>query len=151
FAFMAVLPGDPARVALGVNASPEAVAQLQERFGTDRPLVVQYADWVGGLVTADFGTSYVTGAQIGPLVADRLGVTLWLVGAGLVIALCIAVPMGMVMAVRHGRLDGLLLGALSQLGIAVPAFLTGMLAIAFFAVGLRLLPSGGWVPPATDP
>jgi len=79
FAFMAVLPGDPARVALGVNASDEAVAQLREQFGLDRPLVVQYLDWLGGLLTFRLGNSYVSGAAIGPQVADRLQVTLWLV------------------------------------------------------------------------
>ena len=82
FAFMAVLPGDPARVALGVNASDEAVAQLREQFGLDRPLVVQYLDWLGGLLTFRLGNSYVSGAPIGPQVADRLQVTLWLVVDG---------------------------------------------------------------------
>src|ERR1700710_732013 len=79
FAFMAVLPGDPARVALGVNASDQAVAQLREQFGLDRPLVVQYVDWLGGLLSFRLGNSYVSGAAIGPQVADRLQVTLLLV------------------------------------------------------------------------
>ncbi|MGH3658636.1 MAG: ABC transporter permease [Micromonosporaceae bacterium] len=151
FAFMAVLPGDPARVALGVNATPAAVAQLQKEFGTDRPITVQYLDWVGGLAVGDFGQSYVTHETIGPLVVDRLGVTLWLVGSAMVVALLLAVPVGTVMAVRHRRLSGLALSTLSQLGIAVPAFLGGILAVAFFSVRLGWLPSGGWVPPAEDP
>ncbi|WP_020573470.1 ABC transporter permease [Actinopolymorpha alba] len=151
FGFLAVLPGDPARVALGVNATPEAVAQLQKEFGTDRPLFAQYLGWMRGLVVGDFGRSYVTREAIGPQVIDRLGVTLWLVGAAMVIALLVAVPAGTVMAVRHRRLSGLVLSAFSQLGIAVPAFLTGVLAVAFFAVRLDWLPSGGYTPPAEDP
>ncbi|MBM7787501.1 ABC transporter permease [Tenggerimyces flavus] len=151
FAFMAVLPGDPAEVALGVNATPEAVAALRAEFGTDRPPVVQYLDWVGSLVTGDFGISYVTRDLIGPQVVDRLLVTLWLVVTSMVLAVLIAVPVGTVMAVRHRGLSGLALSALSQLGIAVPAFLAGILAVAFFAVRLGWLPSGGWTPPNQDP
>jgi peptide/nickel transport system permease protein len=151
FGFLAVLPGDPARVALGVNATPAAVARLQREFGTDRPAIVQYLEWVHGLTVGDFGRSYVTHEAIGPQVLDRLGVTLWLVGFAMVVALLIAAPAGTVMAVRHGRLSGLALSAVSQLGIAVPAFLSGILAVAVFSVRLGWLPSGGWTPPAQDP
>src|SRR4051795_11039904 len=90
FGFMAVLPGDPARVALGVNASDVAVAQLRQQFGLDRSLVTQYADWLGGLLHGDFGTSYVSKVAIGPQVFDRLQVTLWLVVTSMVIALVVA-------------------------------------------------------------
>jgi len=151
FMFMAVLPGDPARVALGVNASDAAVAQMQEQFGLDRPYVVQYADWVQGLLTLDLGQSYVSRTAIGPQLTDRFLVTLWLVGAAMVIALVIAVPLGTLMAVRHRKLSGLVLSALSQVGVAVPAFLAGILLITLFAVKLGWLPANGWTPPAEDP
>ncbi len=151
FAFMAVLPGDPARVALGVNATDEAVAVLRTSFGLDRPLIVQYVSWVGGLVRGDLGTSYTSGDLIAPRLLDALAVTLWLVGSALLIAMVIAVPMGVLMAVRHRRADGALLSALSQVGIAIPAFLAGMLLVALVSVRLRWLPSSGWVPPAVDP
>jgi peptide/nickel transport system permease protein len=151
FGFMAVLPGDPARVALGVNASEQAVGQLREQFGLDRPLVEQYAGWVGGLLQGDFGTSYVSKAAIGPQVFDRLQVTLWLVVTGMVIALAVAAPAGTVMAARHRKLSGLVLSAISQLGVAVPAFLAGILLIMVFAVRLGWLPANGWTPPVQDP
>jgi peptide/nickel transport system permease protein len=151
FAFMAVLPGDPARVALGVNATDEAVAQLRTQFGLDRPLVTQYLDWAVGLVRFDLGTSYISHAPIGPQLADRTMVTFWLVGVAMVLAVLIAVPLGTVMALRHRRPSGLLLSALSQVGVAVPAFLAGILLIAVFAVGLGWLPANGWTPPAQDP
>ncbi|MGI8876293.1 MAG: ABC transporter permease [Egibacteraceae bacterium] len=151
FAFMSVLPGDPARVALGVTADPESVAQLQARFGTDRPLAVQYLDWVSGLPTGDFGRSYVTEATIGPQIVDRLLVTLWLVATASVLALLVAVPAGVVAAVRHRRPSGAFLSGMSQVGIAIPSFLAGMLLIALFAVHWGLLPAGGWTPPAQDP
>ncbi len=151
FAFMAVLPGDPARVALGVNATDEAVAVLRTSFGLDRPLIVQYLSWIGGLVRGDLGTSYTSGDLIAPRLLDALAVTLWLVGSALLIAIVIAVPMGVLMAVRHRRADGALLSALSQVGVAIPAFLAGMLLVALVSVRLRWLPSSGWVPPAVDP
>ncbi|MGI5271236.1 ABC transporter permease [Nonomuraea sp. CA-218870] len=151
FAFMAMLPGDPAEVALGVNATPEAVAQLREEFGTHRPPVTQFLDWFGGLVTGDFGTSYVTSSPIGPQIGERLGVTAVLVGGGMLVALLIAVPAGTFAAVHHRNPLGVAISALSQLGIAIPAFLAGILLVFVFAVKAQVLPSGGYVPAAEDP
>jgi peptide/nickel transport system permease protein len=151
FAFMAVLPGDPARVALGVSASEPAVERLREQFGLDRPLPTQYLGWVHGLVTFQPGDSYVSQAAIGPQIADRLQVTLWLVMTAMVLAFVLAIPVGTIMAVRHRRPSGLLLSAVSQVGVAVPAFLAGILLITLFAVKLGWLPANGWTPPAQDP
>lgn len=150
FGFMSVLPGDPAEIALGVNATPEAVASLRAEFGTDRPLYVQYLDWAGGLLRWDFGESYVSNAAVGPQLADRLAVTAWLVGAAVLVALLIAIPLGTLSALRHRRFTGLLVSGLSQLGIAVPAFVMGIALIFVFAIKLGLVPSGGWTPP-TEP
>ncbi|MGW5682153.1 ABC transporter permease [Nonomuraea sp. NPDC003754] len=151
FAFMALLPGDPAEVALGVNATPEAVAELRRQFGTDRPALAQFSDWVSGLATGDFGTSYVTSSPIGPQIADRLGVTLALVLGGMVIALLVAVPAGTFAAVHHRNPLGAAISAVSQVGVAVPAFLAGILLVFVFAVQAQALPSGGYVPFAEDP
>ncbi|MDF8262798.1 ABC transporter permease [Luteipulveratus flavus] len=151
FGFMVVLPGSPARVALGVNASDASVAQLEQEFGLDRPKGVQYLDWVGGLLRFDLGRSYVSRAEIAPQIADRLQVTLWLVVTSTVLALVIAVPLGVLMAVRHRRASGVLLSALSQVGVAVPAFLAGVLLVALFSVRLGWLPANGWTPPVEDP
>lgn len=151
FGFMQVLPGDPARVALGMNASDKAVAQMHHQFGLDRPWYTQYGDWVHGLVTFNLGESYVSHAPIAPQITDRLLVTLWLVGTAMVIAVLISVTMGTMMAVRHRRPSGLVLTALSQVGMAIPPFLAGILLIAVFAVRLGWLPSNGWTPPAADP
>ncbi|SMD13599.1 ABC transporter permease [Kibdelosporangium aridum] len=150
FLFMAVLPGDPAQVALGINATPELIAKTRAEFGTDRPLTTQYFDWIGGVLTGDFGRSYVTRDMIGPQLADRFGVTLWLVGAAMMIALVIAVPLGSFAAVRHRKASGTVISGASQLGVAVPAFLAGILLVQVFAVQWRLLPSGGWTPPNQD-
>lgn len=151
FAFMQVLPGNPARVALGINASDEAVARMTTDYGLDRPLPVQYLDWIGGMLRLDPGIEYVSKAAIGPQIADRLQVTLWLVAVAMVLAVVVAVPVGSWMAVRHRHADGVALSAASQVGVAVPAFLAGIVLISVFAVRLGWVPSGGWVPPAQDP
>lgn len=151
FGFMRVLPGDPARVALGINASDAAVTQLREQFGLDRPVPVQYLDWIGGLLTFDPGIEFVSRAPIGPQIADRLQVTMWLVISAMILALLIALPVGIWMAVRHRHWDGVALSAVSQVGVAIPAFLAGIVLISVFAVRLRWVPSGGWVVPAEDP
>jgi peptide/nickel transport system permease protein len=151
FGVMAVLPGDPAVVALGVNADPALLQQTREQFGLDRPLVEQYLSWAGGLLQGDFGISYVTDAPIGPLIVDRLLVTLWLVGLGLVVAVVFAVPLGVASAVWHRRARGTALAALSQAGMAVPAFVLAILLVSIFAVRLQWVESSGWVPPAEDP
>ncbi|WP_052422757.1 ABC transporter permease [Nonomuraea candida] len=151
FAFMALLPGDPAEIALGVNATPEAVAELRRQFGTDRPPAVRFLDWFGGLLQGDFGTSYVTSAPIGPQIADRLGVTVVLVAGGMAVALALAVPLGTFAAVHHRNPLGAAISAVSQIGIAVPAFLAGILLVFVFAVRAQALPSGGYVPLADGP
>jgi peptide/nickel transport system permease protein len=120
FAFMQVLPGDPARVALGVGASDEAVAALRHEYGLDRPLPAQYLSWVGGLLRGDLGTSYVTSVPIGPQIADRLLVTLWLAGAGMSIAILLALPLGTLSAVQHRSPVGLAVSAVSQVGRGRP-------------------------------
>lgn len=150
FGLMALLPGDPARVALGLNASDEDVARLREQFGLDQPPVVQFFHWLGNLVTLNLGTSYVTQADIGAEIAQRIPVTLALAVSAMVIALIIAIPMGTIMAVRQRHLSGVVLSAASQVGVAVPAFLAGILLIALFSVGLGWFPSGGWTSPDVD-
>lgn len=151
FAFMAVLPGSPARVALGVNASDAAVAEMEQQYGLDRPKLTQYLDWVGGLVRFDLGESYVSKAEIAPQITDRFQVTLWLVVLSMLLALAIAVPLGVLMAVRHRNLSGLALSAFSQLGVAIPAFLAAILLVTFFSLKLGWLPANGWTAPADDP
>ena len=150
FLFMRAIPGDPAQIALGVNATPELLARTRAEFGTDRPLVVQYFDWALGLPFGDFGTSYVTRQDISPLVLDRVQVSLILVVLAMIVALLIAIPFGTLAAVKHRSPGGILVSGLSQLGVAVPNFLAGILLVVVFAVGLGWFPANGWTPPGQD-
>jgi peptide/nickel transport system permease protein len=151
FVMLRVMPGDPAVVALGINATPDALAQWRAEYGTDQSLALQYVQWMGGLVRGDFGTSYVTSQDLSPLIADRVQVTLILVGLSMLLALLVAVPLGMLAAIRHQHPSGVVLSGISQVGVAVPNFLVGVLLVAVFAVHLGWVPSGGWVAPADDP
>lgn len=143
FVLLRAVPGDPARIALGVTATDEDVAALAAQLGTDRPLVVQYFDWIGGLLTGDFGVSLSSQQDITPLVWDRVQVSLILTVSAMVLSLLIAIPLGTLLARRNSAV----LGALTQIGIAVPSFLAGILAIAVFSVWLGWLPANGWSPP----
>jgi len=150
FFLLRVLPGDAAAVALGVNATPEALAAWRERTGTDRPLIAQYGTWLLNLFRGDFGSSFVAGREISPLILDRIQVTLILVVLSLILALLIAIPLGALAAIYRHNLLGSLVSAASQIGVAIPAFLLGMLLVALFSVRLGWLPTGGWLPPAVS-
>ncbi|PCC82774.1 ABC transporter permease [Corynebacterium accolens] len=143
---MRAVPGNPARVALGVNATDDAVAELTTALGLDRPLLAQYFDWVGGLLSGNFGTSLASQQDITPLVVDRAQVSLILVGLAILLALAGAVPIGMWLA----RTGNTFVSALTQIGIAIPSFLVGIIMVAFFAVRLGWLPANGWIPPDQD-
>ncbi len=140
FILLRAVPGDPARVALGVTATDEAVAELAHRLGTDRPLPTQYVEWISGLLTGDFGVSMASGRDITPTVVERAGISLTLTLAAMVLALTVAIPLG----IRLARRPNALLAGLTQIGIAVPSFLVGILTVALFSVRLGWLPANGW-------
>lgn len=146
FVLIRVIPGDPAAVALGITATPEAIAALQSQLGTDQPLFQQYFSWIGGMLTGDFGTSLSSGQDLSPIIFDRLQVSLILVGCSIVLSLLIAIPLG-VLSARRG---GVIISGISQIGIAIPSFLAGILLVAVFAVGLGWLPANGWIPPSEN-
>ncbi|GAA4474591.1 ABC transporter permease [Rhodococcus olei] len=147
FAMLSILPGDPARIALGVQASEADVARERVAMGLDASPLQRYSTWVWAMLRGDMGNSYLTRQPVGPEILDRLQVTLWLVGAGMVVALVVALPLGVAAAMRAGKPDALLIGGVSQIGIAIPAFLAGVLLATVFAVGLGWLPSSGWQAP----
>jgi peptide/nickel transport system permease protein len=151
FAVTKALPGDVAQVLLGTDATPEAVAQLRAQLGLDRPLVVQYLDWVGGMLVGNFGVSHLSGQSVLSLLGPRLAVTLWLVAISMVLSLLIAVPAGMVAALKRRSWQGAAVSAAAQVGMAIPVFWGGILAVVVFAVWLRVLPANGYVPLTQDP
>jgi peptide/nickel transport system permease protein len=146
FWIVQALPGDVAQATLGLNATPEALANLRQQWGLDRPVIVRYGAWLGGLLQGDLGASYLTGRTVISQIQPCLAVTSWLTGLAMPLAVLVAVPIGIVAALWRRRWQGLVASGLSQLGMAVPVFLTGIVLVVIFAVGLGWLPANGYVP-----
>jgi peptide/nickel transport system permease protein len=146
FAVLAVLPGDPAQVAAGTQATPEQVAALREEYGLTGSVPQRYASWLGDLVTGDLGTTFVSKRSIASEIGIRLQVTLPLVAMAMVLAVVVAVPLGVLAAVGHRRVSGAVVSGLSQIGIAIPAFWAGLMLITLVAVRWGWLPAGGFTP-----
>jgi peptide/nickel transport system permease protein len=151
FCLLAILPGKPAQVILGTQATPESVQQLTKQLGLDKPLLQQYLDWVHGLLTGRYGNSYISQLPIGHQIGQALAVTGPLVLFGLVVGLLVAVPLGVAAALLRRRAAGPLITAGSQIGIAVPNFIAGLLLIYVFSVKLGWLPASGFVTWSQDP
>lgn len=148
FLLLRLLPGDPANSLLSVGATPDQIAAARHQIGSDRPLPQQFVSWLGQMARFDLGKSFVSTLPVGGEIAGRLAVTVPLTLMAFLLAVIIAVPVGFVAAYRADRWYGQSLGALSQLGIAVPVFWIGMVLVDVFALHLRVLPAGGF--PAGD-
>ncbi|MEK1889597.1 MAG: ABC transporter permease [Phyllobacterium sp.] len=144
FAMLEIVPGDPARLMLGMNATEDAVRALQEQMGLNQPLLVRYFHWLGGLVTGDLGKSYTYSVPVIDLVAERITVSLPLAVISLVLSTAIALPVGLYSASRRGTFADTATMGVAQVGVAIPNFWFALLLVYVFAVTLRLLPAGGF-------
>lgn len=149
FAVTQLLPGDVARVILGREAGEAALQQLRQELGLNQPLPVQYLRWLGDFLTGDWGQSYSTDQAIRPLVMERLGNSLMLAGLTMVIALPLAIGLGVVAGFNEERaLDNLIsVGSLSVVGL--PEFVTGLFLIQIVAFKFHLLPANSSIRPGT--
>ncbi|MCF7890848.1 ABC transporter permease [Candidatus Bipolaricaulota bacterium] len=145
FLVLRLLPGDPAQIVLGINASPESLARLRAELGLDKPLHVQYLNWLRGLLTGDLGNSIFYEKSVGALISSRMAVTIPLTFLATFLSITFALPLGIYAAIHHREPGDFGIIALSQLGISVPAFWLGILALLLFSVKLNLLPSGGFI------
>ena len=144
FVVIRILPGDPVLVIMGTEGSPEAAARLRESMGLNRPLVVQYFDWLARATRGDLGTSIQYDVPVGALIVSRLPVTVPLMGLAALFMILAALPLGIFAATRHRRLGDYLTMIVSQIGIAVPSFWAGLLLILLFSVRLGWVQSGGF-------
>ena len=151
FAVTNILPGDVAAVILGTNATPEALETLRHQLGLDQPGWLRYLQWVGGMLHSDFGTSLLSHSAVGPLIVQKLTVSGPLALASAVLALALALPLGVLAGVNYRRATGTLISVVSLVGIAVPAFWAGLLLATVFAIQLKLLPAGGFVDWSDNP
>lgn len=144
FAVMELLPGDPARLMLGMNATAESVAALRTQMGLDDPIHLRYLNWVGGMLVGDFGRSFTYSAPVISLIAERAVVSIPLALIALFLSTIIAIPVGIFAAARRGRTgDTISMGA-AQVGVAVPNFWFALMLVYVFAVWLQLVPAGGF-------
>lgn len=148
-----LLPGDPVAIMLGEQAGsdPLAVSKVRAQLGLDQPLGAQFARWIGALAHGDLGVSLRTGEPVADELARRIPRSLELIGAGLLAAVALGVPLGVVAARARGRLAGMAAGMLAVAGFSAPVFVLGILLVLVFSLGLGWLPSSGFVAFADDP
>jgi len=141
FILLHLLPGSPIRAILGPRATPLAVHQLTVELGLNKPIPVQYAVWVNNLLHLNLGYSYKLDQPVTALLAERIPKTLFLVGVSLILAIIIAIPLGVLMAVRRTKPDDYVLTGLSFIFYSMPTFWLGLLLIGLFSAILN------WFPP----
>ena len=151
FALVHLTPGDPAGVILGDSATQEQVEALREQLSLNDPLLVQFVRWFGGVLRLDLGESIFLGESVTSALLDRAPPTILLTVYAMLIQLTVGIPAGVVAAVRYNSPIDRALTVVAISGAAVPTFFLGILLILFFAVRLRWLPSGGYVPLLDDP
>jgi len=143
FLLMRLIPGDPAQMLAGPDATPESIEAIRRDMGLDRPLPVQYVLWLSHVVQGDLGKSVLSKLPVATVMAQRIPATLELALAAMLLTLLIAVPTGVIAAVRTDSAIDWLITWLNGIAIAVPGFWLGILGIIVFALALGWLPPGG--------
>lgn len=147
FGLQQLLPGDPAQILAGEDQNPELIAQLRAQMHLDEPLPVQYGYWMAGVLQGDLGESARTGQPVLELILQKLPVTLELALLSMAIALLIALPAGVISAVKRGSVWDHSATVLGLSGLSMPNFWLGILMILLFSVELGWLPASGYVSP----
>jgi peptide/nickel transport system permease protein len=146
FSLLYIAPGDPAAVIAGDQASPEDVEKIRRSLGLDRPFVVRFTEWSLHVLSGDLGTSMFTGLPVTELIRQRIEPTLSLMLVTLVLAVLVAVPMGVIAAWKAGSWLDRIIMALAVLGFSVPVFVVGYLLAYLFGLTFELLPVQGYTP-----
>ena len=144
FLLLKVTPGDPARVVAGLRASDADVAEVRAKLGLDDSAVVQYGNYLGGVVRGDFGYSFKSRQPVTSLIGDRLEPSVWLLVGGLLVSLLIAVPLGIWASYSRDGLADQLIRGFSLLGVTLPAFWVGLMLIILVALPTGWFPTGGF-------
>jgi peptide/nickel transport system permease protein len=151
FAGVRMIPGDPARVLAGTDADAAGLEEIREKYGLNAPLPLQYVRWLGLAVRGDLGESIRTRQSVAGTVATKLPITLELACLSLLVAIAIAIPAGVIAAVRRNTPWDVLASGISLCGVSVPNFWLGIMLILLVSVRLGWLPASGFVPLAEDP
>jgi peptide/nickel transport system permease protein len=151
FTGVRLIPGDPARVLAGTDADAAGLEEIREKYGLDAPLPLQYARWLGLAVRGDLGESIRTRTSVAGTVAIKLPITIELACLSLLVALALAIPAGVVAAVRRNTTWDVVASGVSLCGVSVPNFWLGIMLILLVSVRLGWLPASGFVPLGEDP
>jgi peptide/nickel transport system permease protein len=151
FTGVRMIPGDPARVLAGTDADAAGLEEIREKYGLDDPVAVQYLRWLGLAVRGDLGESIRTRESVLSTVAIKLPITIELACASLLVAVAIAIPAGVLAAVRRNTVWDVLASGVSLCGVSIPNFWLGIMLILLVSVRLGWLPASGFVPIAEDP
>jgi peptide/nickel transport system permease protein len=143
FLVIRVIPGDPAMVIAGIDASESAIEDIRAKLGMDKPIVQQYVEWIWNIARFDFGNSMISGQPVTELILERFPLTLALAVLGLVISILIAIPLGVVSAVKRWSFWDYLGMAFSQIGMAIPSFWLGILLLLLLSVKVQIFPLFG--------
>ncbi|MWB77886.1 ABC transporter permease subunit [Pseudooceanicola sp. 216_PA32_1] len=146
FLLVNVLPGDVAYEIAGMDSSEEEVQQIREDLGLNRPILVRYGEWVGGIFTGDWGRSYLSDEDVWESITDRFPVSFELMILAQILALTMAIPAGIVSAFRPNGRGDRLIGSVAFASVSMPSFMTAILLIYFFALYLGWLPATGYEP-----
>ena len=139
--FFQALPGDVAQQVLGQDATPQALENMRAQLGLDRPLGQRYLEWLGGMVTGDFGTSLVTGEPVGPALGTRLRNTLLIAVPTLILGVALAMFLGLVAGLNRDRTTDRVISGLALAGMSIPEFVTATLGVLVLAVAVPILPA----------
>ena len=150
FTGVRMIPGDPARVLAGTDADAAGIEEIREKYGLNDPVPVQYLRWVALAVRGDLGESIRTRQSVASTVAIKLPITVELACLSLLVAICIAIPAGVIAAVRRNTVWDVLASGLSLCGVSIPNFWLGIMLILLVSVRLGWLPASGFVPIAED-
>lgn len=146
FSMTALLPGDPVNAILGVDSvrDPEVVAKIRADLGLDDPFLIRYVNWLGNTVTGDLGQSYITDQEVISTISQRLPVTAQLAFMAIIMALVLAIPIGVLGAYKQGKWQDSTTSAGVQVALSVPNFIVGIFLIWLFSVQLGWLPASNW-------
>jgi peptide/nickel transport system permease protein len=151
FTMIELIPGDAASIRLGEEATPEEVEQLRKDLGLDKGFLERYGDWLVNAVQGDLGTSLRSNRPVLEQIRDRLTPTIWLGAGAVVLAIVVAIPIGVISATAPGSKRDIVGTYFATLGIALPEFVIGVILVLVFAVRLGWFPTSGWVDPLDDP
>lgn len=143
FVVIRVIPGDPALVIAGIDSSPSDIEAIRTKLGTDKPMASQYVQWIWDVLRFDFGNSMISGQPVTGLILERFPLTLSLALLGIVISIIIAIPLGVISAVKRWSFWDYAGMGFSQIGMAVPSFWLAILLLLLFSVKIKLFPLFG--------